>query len=722
VQPALQLAQVCVGDLGARRELAQRQFGGQPLRPQQSAKDLAGSLRCTVAHRTHLRAPWCRPSSRRDSGLAVIAARMTTLDAQMPAAPAFIRTLVGQYDPAVFDTRRRPTRVRLAVDDAGAWDVVMTDDGATIAPPEARADALLAADAGTWRQIAADLRGGIDAYRSGRLSVRRNLHAGVGFLAATSGANEPGRLRFRTVRTARAHLSIMEAGTGPPALALHGLGGTKGSFLPTVAGLANRFRVIAVDLPGFGDSDKPIGAAYDAPFFARAAVDLLDALALDRVHVIGNSLGGRVVLEIALRHPDRVGRLGLLAPSLAWRRERRWLPMLRLARPELGLLQLAPRQAVEAIVHRMIPGADEGWTAAGVDEFLRAYLTPAGRAAFYAAARQIYLEEPDGEKGSGHACGRSRLMRCSSGAAVTASYRSRSPATSPTPYHGPAISSSTADTCRRLSAPNKPTRPSPSFYRRLPTTLPARDLTLVTERGHRGRWCKTHALSAVTGFTLVCVAAGCSTSSDSATTTQAPATTQAAVATRSATSTTSAVPRRARARARKAPPKKSASPLAPALAVSTASSTSIQPQPTPGSCHARGSSLFSLPDPRCTPGAISPAVNQADLQSTICRDGYTKTVRPPESITEPEKEASLAAYGDAEPLHDYEYDHLVPLELGGAANDPRNLWPEPGATPNPKDELENRLRSLVCDGQLSLSGAQREIATDWIAVYHRLVG
>jgi len=168
--------------------------------------------------------------------------------------------------------------------------------------------------------------------------------------------------------------------------------------------------------------------------------------------------------------------------------------------------------------------------------------------------------------------------------------------------------------------------------------------------------------------------------------------------------------------------KKSASPLAPALAVSTASSTSIQPQPTPGSCHARGSSLFSLPDPRCTPGAISPAVHQADLQSTICRDGYTKTVRPPESITEPEKEASLAAYGDAEPLHHYEYDHLVPLELGGAANDPRNLWPEPGATPNPKDELENRLRSLVCDGELGLSAAQREIATDWIAVYHRLVG
>jgi pimeloyl-ACP methyl ester carboxylesterase len=68
-------------------------------------------------------------------------------------------------------------------------------------------------------------------------------------------------------------------------------------------------------------------------------------------------------------------------------------------RPELGLVQLAPRVVVQAVVQRLIPGADQGWTAAGVDEFLRAYLTPAGRAAFYAAARQIYLEPPDGKDG-----------------------------------------------------------------------------------------------------------------------------------------------------------------------------------------------------------------------------------------------------------------------------------------------------------------------------------
>ena len=316
----------------------------------------------------------------------------------MPAPPSCISTLVDRFEEDVFDPQRR-ARVRLAVGDKEAWDVVLADGAAAIAPAVARPDAVLTGDGQTWEKIAGDVRAGMAAYQSGRLSVRRNLHVGVGFLAATSGATSPGRLRFRMIATRGARLSIMEAGTGPPALAVLGLGGTKGSFLPTVAALASRFRTISVDLPGFGDSDKPIGVRYDARFFADAVVDLLDALALERAHLIGNSLGGRVVLEMGLRHPSRVGRLALLAPSLAWQRERPWLGLLRLTRPELGLVQVTPRWLVEAIVHRLIPGADEGWTAAGVDEFLRAYLTPAGRAAFYAAARQVYLEEPHGEGG-----------------------------------------------------------------------------------------------------------------------------------------------------------------------------------------------------------------------------------------------------------------------------------------------------------------------------------
>jgi pimeloyl-ACP methyl ester carboxylesterase len=316
-----------------------------------------------------------------------------------PEPPLSLQILVGRYDWGAFEPHNRRARVRLAVREGGEWDVVLSVGATRVMPADGDADAIVTADGATWEAIADDARAGMDAYRSGRLAVRRNLHLGVGFLVATSGLSGPGRMRFRMVSTPRARLSTVEAGTGSAVIAVHGLGATKGSFVPTVLALSEGFRVIAFDLPGFGDSDKPIGAPYDARFFARAVVDLLDALELDRAHLIGNSLGGRIALEVGLQYPDRVGRLALLAPSLAWLRARPWAPLLRFARPELGLIQIAPRQIVEGIVRRLIPGADDGWAAAGVDEFLRAYMTPAGRAAFYAAARHIYLEEPHGETG-----------------------------------------------------------------------------------------------------------------------------------------------------------------------------------------------------------------------------------------------------------------------------------------------------------------------------------
>ncbi len=145
----------------------------------------------------------------------------------------------------------------------------------------------------------------------------------------------------------------------------------------------------------------------------------------------------------------------------------------------------------------------------------------------------------------------------------------------------------------------------------------------------------------------------------------------------------------------------------------------VQRQPGPGSCHAIGHGLYERPDLRCTPGALNPQVRQSTIHQTICRDGWTATVRPPDAVTEVEKRRSLAAYGDSGPVWEYEYDHLVPLELGGAANDPRNLWPEPGASPNPKDTVELTLHDEVCDGELTLAVAQRQIAHDWVRLARR---
>jgi hypothetical protein len=158
------------------------------------------------------------------------------------------------------------------------------------------------------------------------------------------------------------------------------------------------------------------------------------------------------------------------------------------------------------------------------------------------------------------------------------------------------------------------------------------------------------------------------------------------------------------------------------LVYSTASDNSVQPQPAPGSCHPIGSGLYSRPDRNCTPGALNPEVTQATIRRTICRAGWTATVRPPETITEAEKPASLLAYGDTRPIGDYEYDHFVPLELGGATNDPRNLWPEPGASPNPKDKVEDELNRAVCDGRMTLLHAQAEIVANWVKLARRGIG
>ena len=211
--------------------------------------------------------------------------------------------------------------------------------------------------------------------------------------------------------------------------------------------------------------------------------------------------------------------------------------------------------------------------------------------------------------------------------------------------------------------------------------------------------------------------AGASTTGSAATEATAP---PASVATTAPTQPAKRPPHRPHPRHRRHPTPPSHS-RSGSLAYSTASNDVVQPQPAPGSCHAIGTGLYSRPDPTCTPGALNPAVTQATIDRTICVEGWTDTVRPPESITEQEKAASMAAYGDTDSLGDYEYDHLVPLELGGATNDPRNLWPEPGASPNPKDTVESELRQEVCDGQLTLAQAQHEIVTNWVRLGQPLV-
>ncbi len=117
------------------------------------------------------------------------------------------------------------------------------------------------------------------------------------------------------------------------------------------------------------------------------------------------------------------------------------------------------------------------------------------------------------------------------------------------------------------------------------------------------------------------------------------------------------------------------------------------------------------PDPACTPGSFDPSVTQANIATTICKSGYTATVRPPSSSTDKAKKSLYTAYGVPTGTVS-ELDHLVSLEIGGS-NDVANLWPEVGKIPNPKDSVENALHKAVCAGKVTLAAAQQAIATNW---------
>ena len=114
----------------------------------------------------------------------------------------------------------------------------------------------------------------------------------------------------------------------------------------------------------------------------------------------------------------------------------------------------------------------------------------------------------------------------------------------------------------------------------------------------------------------------------------------------------------------------------------------------------------------------------ATYPSTICVPGWQEQVRPPSRYTSKLKRRQIRQYGyEDRHLSPYEEDHL-PIDIGGLPNDPLNLWPEPrdppdGWTVKLNDELEKRLRKLVCSGQVSLAEAQQAIATDWHAAYRR---
>lgn len=119
----------------------------------------------------------------------------------------------------------------------------------------------------------------------------------------------------KTVQIPGFDIAYLDGGSGEPLVMVHGIGADKDNWSQVMPFLRGTGRLIALDLPGFGESSKPADADYSIGTQADRLGQFLDALQLPRAHFAGNSMGGAVVLEFARRHPERVESLWLLDPA-----------------------------------------------------------------------------------------------------------------------------------------------------------------------------------------------------------------------------------------------------------------------------------------------------------------------------------------------------------------------------------------------------------------------
>jgi pimeloyl-ACP methyl ester carboxylesterase len=332
-----------------------------------------------------------RPADAADL-VSVTRARLTAT----PPDPGHLAPLAGMHADVVLDAG-----------DAGACTIVLWDG--RVSAHEGRTERPVTRIRGDLQTLTAVVEGrlpGVQAFLEDRILVTGNLALALQLdgLFETPERRRGRSTRAGVVQVGKVRTAYLEAGDprARPIVLLHGLGATNASMLPTMWDLASDYRVIAPDLPGHGASSAP-AVRYDAKFFGDWLMSLLDELGIDDVVLTGNSLGGRISLEIALAHPERVQALILLAPAVAFRRLRQFVPVVRVLRPELAALPLPMTQAVaERGLRTMFAHPDrlspQAYTAAA-GEFVRVYRDRGHRVAFYAALRQIYLDDAFGTEG-----------------------------------------------------------------------------------------------------------------------------------------------------------------------------------------------------------------------------------------------------------------------------------------------------------------------------------
>ena len=116
-------------------------------------------------------------------------------------------------------------------------------------------------------------------------------------------------------------------------------------------------------------------------------------------------------------------------------------------------------------------------------------------------------------------------------------------------------------------------------------------------------------------------------------------------------------------------------------------------------------------DPTLTPGALNPDVTAGDDRLHDLRGGLDEDGAPAVELHARTRAAAAASStAQSGPTSNFQEDHFISLELGGAPTDPRNLWPEPQPRASEVDRIENQLNDLVCSGKITLAEGQKREA------------
>ena len=289
---------------------------------------------------------------------------------------------------------------------AGSWTVHLNEGRVRLSRGAvAKPRATVTADPSILAAVLEGRLSGVEAFLTHGLVVRGDLALALQMDGAFDVGIRPVTHPVAKVRKVLGVRSVyLEAGPrdAPPVVLLHGLGATNASMLPLLADLASDHRVIAPDFPGFGASGAPHWR-YRAADLARWLDAFLTVVDAKPAALVGNSLGGRVALEMGMTSPSAVSRMVLLCPSPAFRRLRQFTPLVRLLPPDAVVPPMPmPHRAVVMGIRTMFSNPDRlapTWYDAAADEHRRVMRDYRHRRAFFACLKQIYMEEAFGDHG-----------------------------------------------------------------------------------------------------------------------------------------------------------------------------------------------------------------------------------------------------------------------------------------------------------------------------------